>query len=182
MSKEGLDGQVAVRNLRAAVDDLIIAAQLANDAGSAPPPAIEAEPRGSADRQAGESGWTPSQVLAHALWWHERYLAVLSAKVDRQPRPRLPGRLGDINLVGVSAYGDRSVEALASALAAAAGALESPISVLCELPPAERSRVRIVTRDASAPIDLDAFVRRVTGHLHGHARELRAKAERSARS
>jgi hypothetical protein len=157
----------AIQHLREASIDLLIAIDSRSDEpevaeGEAPPTA-----------RSDEAGWTPRQVLAHVVWWHERYLAVLSAKVDDRPHPKLPGKLDDINVVGLEAYGDRSIEDLTAALRTKQHALESLTGVLFERP--DRAEVRVVTRDESGPIDLEAFVQRVTGHLHGHARDLRRR-------
>lgn len=172
------EGQAAADALRASVVDLVVAARMAGDeptsSRSESPSAGLSSHAGA--RPADEAGWSAQQVLAHALWWHERYLAVLSAKVDGRRRPKLVGRLDDINEIGIAAHGERSIDELVTALDAKARALESLTAVLFELPRAERRRVRIVTRDESAPVDLDGFVARVTDHLHGHASQLRGRA------
>ena len=159
------EGEAAAAALRASVIDVVVAARMAGEGAGL-------------DRVDGEGGWSAQQVLAHALWWHERYLAVLSAKVDGRRRPRLAGRLDDINVAGISTYGSRPIDELSAALESKARALEALTAVLFERPRAERRRVRIVTRDESPPVDLDGFVKRVTDHLHGHANELRSRASR----
>jgi hypothetical protein len=151
----------ATRALHDAAIDLLVAAESRESE-----PSTDVSPTGS-----DEATWGPREVLAHVLWWHERYLAVLSAKVDDRPRPRLPGGLDDINLVGIETYGRRSMSELRAAIRSKEHALESLTAVLFERPDA--ATIRIVTRDESAPISLDAFVERVTGHLRGHARDLR---------
>jgi DinB superfamily len=166
-----LDGEAATNALKASVVDLLVAVGMAESAGDA-----DGSPLGG-NASANEADWTPRQILAHIVWWHERYLKVVSATVDGRPRPKLAGKLDEINVVGVEAYGDRSMDDLADTLRAKEHALESLVGVLFELPASERSKVRIVTRDESAPIDLDGFVQRVTGHLHGHARDLRARTK-----
>jgi DinB superfamily len=157
-----LDGEAANDALKASVVDLLVAIGMAESNG-----AVDAPPTGD------EAAWSPRQVLAHVLWWHERYLNVLSATVDGRARPELPGKLDDINVVGVEAYGERSIDELADSLRAKEHALESLVAVLFELPSDERDALVLVTRDEGTPVSLDGFVKRVTGHLHGHARDLR---------
>jgi len=154
----------ATRALHDAAIDLLVAAE-SHDSEA------DAHEAGAAAAGSDEATWRPRQVLAHILWWHERYLAVLSAKVDGRPRPKLPGRLDDINEVGVEAYGRRGASELAAAIRSKEHALESLTAVLLERPDA--ARIRVVTRDESRPISLEAFVDRVTVHLYGHARDLR---------
>ena len=162
-----LDGEAANEALKASVVDLLVAIGMA-------------EAGGEVDGAVGdEAAWSPRQVLAHVLWWHERYLKVLSAKVDGRARPKLAGTLDDINVVGVEAYGGRSIDDLADTLRTKEHALESLFAVLHERPAAERSRMRILTRDGSQPVDLDGLVKRITDHLHGHARDIRERPARS---
>jgi hypothetical protein len=157
----------AIRELREAAIDLLVAVDSVSDE---PEVAEGEEP---ATSRSEESGWSPRQVLAHVLWWHERYLAVLSAKVDDRPRPKLPGKLDEINVVGIEAYSDRETEDLTEALRTKQHALESLTGVLFERP--DRAEIRVITRDETDPVDLEHFVKRVTGHLHGHARDMRRR-------
>ncbi|HEY2916029.1 MAG TPA: DinB family protein [Candidatus Limnocylindrales bacterium] len=162
-----MTGDEALEALHASMVDVVVAAG-ALDAGD-----LDRTPSASLDV---ESGWTPRQIVAHILWWHERYINVLSAAIDGRQPPALPGTLDDINVRGVEAYGDRSVEELTRALETKQDVLESLTSVLYELPRLERDAVVIVTRDGGTPVGLDGFVGRVTGHLHGHARDIRGRA------
>ena len=184
-----LDAEAATDALKASVVDLLVAIGMAEADGSADarptaaagraPTAVAGGPDARATAADGapnpgdEAGWSPRQVLAHVVWWHERYLKVLSAKIDGRARPKLAGTLDDINVAGVAAYGGRSIDDLADTLRAKEHALESLLSVLFELPAAQRARLRILTRDGSTPVDLDGLVKRITGHLHGHARDIR---------
>lgn len=165
-----LDGQDAIDALQASVVDVLVAIGMAEADNT-----VDAVPAAASDASV-EAGWSPHQVLAHIVWWHERYLSVLSALVDGRDRPALAGKLDDINVVGVEAYGNRSIDDLSDTLRAKEHAIESLVGVLFELPRAERDALVIVTRDEGTPVDLDGFVKRVTGHLHGHAADMRAAA------
>ena len=157
-----LDGEQANEALKASVVDLLVAIGM-----------VEADGQVDAPTGADEASWSPRQVLAHIVWWHERYLKVLSAKVDGRARPKLAGNLDAINEVGVEAYGGRTIDELADTLRTKEHALESLVGVLYERPAAERAKLTILTRDESTPVDLDGLVKRITGHLHGHARDIR---------
>lgn len=159
-----LDAEAANAELKASVIDLLVAIGMAEGGEGIDVPGSGTD---------GEAAWSPRQVLAHVVWWHERYLTVLSATVDGRPRPPLAGTLDEINVTGVEAYGDRTIDDLADTLRAKEHAMESLVGVLFELPPAERDALVIVTRDEGTPVNLDGFVKRVTGHLHGHARDIR---------
>lgn len=169
-----MTGDEALEALHASMVDLVVAV------GTLDPDDLDraaSESRGSAGSAPAsadvEAGWTPRQVLAHVLWWHERYINVLSSAVDGRTPPKLAGALDDINVRGVEAYGGRPVEDLTRSLETKQHVMESLTSVLFELPRSEREAIVIRTRDDATPVDLDGFVARVTGHLHGHAHGIR---------
>lgn len=172
-----LDGEVAIKAMKASVVDVLVAIGTAEASGvvdRAPNAAGTAGDTAARGRPDVEAGWTPHQVLAHVLWWHERYVKVLAAKVDRRRRPKLAGKLEDINRAGVEAHGGRTLDDLSDALRAKEHALESLVAVLYERPLAERAKLRILSRDEGTSVDLDGLVKRITDHLHGHARDIRA--------
>jgi hypothetical protein len=179
-----LDGQEAIDELKASVVDLLVAIGMAEGNGAidvAPARALASDEAAGGSAATGgveagvgvEAGWTAHQVLAHIVWWHERYLSVLSALVDGRARPALAGKLDDINVTAVDAYGERSIDDLSDTLRTKEHAIESLVGVLYELPRSERDALVIVTRDEGKPGDLDGFVKRVTSHLHGHAQDIR---------
>lgn len=56
-------------------------------------------------------GW-PKEVLAHLVFWHERYVAQIEAMLTGEPFAGPEGRLNDLNTLAVEASQGRAIEEL----------------------------------------------------------------------
>ena len=114
--------------------------------------------------------WRPEQVLAHLVYWHERYVRLLSAQLAGRSEEAPAATLKRQNADAVAALAGVPPARLLERLAAAQAALE-----LIDADPRSRDlHIRLAKGAMARPWPV--FAGRIPAHYRGHLEDLRRLA------
>lgn len=113
-----------------------------------------------------EQAWGPKEVLAHLVFYHESYVAQVTALVAGEPCPLPEGRFRDLNAQAVAA--NRGVPAVE--LTRRFRAADARLRELYEAHDPTRLVLRV--KRGAKPWTLAALIPRVEAHVRNHQHQL----------
>lgn len=109
------------------------------------------------------SSWTPHDVLAHLVFWHENYASILSAVLNGEQPRLLVGSFRELNDQAVAENAGQPVPPLVNRFKAAQAKLERLVAL------GEGRLLQVRIKEGSKERDLDEFLERVEAHVRGHS-------------
>jgi hypothetical protein len=111
-----------------------------------------------------EQAWGPREVLAHLVFWHERYVAQIEASLAKEPFEGSEGRLKDLNALAIEASRGAPIDELLHSFQRTDERLRDFGQSL--------DPQNIILEVQSHRYTLDGAISRVEAHIRNHHRKL----------
>lgn len=119
--------------------------------------------------------WSPREVLVHLVFWHERYISIISAALDGREPDLLTGSGKALNAMPVRENAGAPIGLLIERFQAAQAELEELTA--SEAARSVTIRIRLNTKERT----VNDLLHAVEGHIRNHLAKLRKVSRQSVR-